>query len=225
MFKLLVVGATADAFLRWFSGLWRFFLDARLGLWLDLGLCLLTLGLFLELVGLSEEAWSVLLDAPSVRNLSSFLSCRWSCSWKDRESDTLEPRLLLRISLLDDILISSSEESEKFCIFKSSLDGLRAILSLFLLSLFRDPEDLSLSAPLLPESLIFLSFPLDLLPGRVPPCGLHEEDIQYWIIPPTNIACLAPTCFESLRALSFSLEMFQNLIFGLISVTLKTFLI
>ena len=55
------------------------------------------------------------------------------------------------------------------------MDGFRAILSrLLVLSLFLDPEDLSLSGPELPESLIGLF--LDLLPGNVPPIGLLENN-------------------------------------------------
>ena len=51
------------------------------------------------------------------------------------------------------------------------MDGFRAILSrLLVLSLFLDPEDLSLSGPELPES--FTTLCLDLLPGKVPPIGL-----------------------------------------------------
>lgn len=67
IFKLFVDGG-GGVFFRCVSGLCRDFLDDFFGLWR------LIFGLLLELDGLKEEARSVLLDAPSVTCLSSFLS-------------------------------------------------------------------------------------------------------------------------------------------------------
>ena len=94
---------------------------------------------------------------------------------------------------------SSSEESEKFCIRNNSLDGFRAILSrLLVLSLFLDPEDLSLSGPELPESLIGLF--LDFLPGSVPPIGLLENNKTIII---NNVQSTAPTYLHRETDFSF----------------------
>ena len=68
------------------------------------------------------------------------------------------------------LLLDKDHTPEQFCIRKSSLDGFLAIFSRLLVrSDFLDPDDLSRSGPLLPESLIGLFF--DFLPGRVPPIG------------------------------------------------------
>ena len=82
------------------------------------------------------------------------------------------------------------------------MDGFRAILSrLLVLSLFLDPEDLSLSWPELPESLIGLF--LDLLPGNVPPIGLLENNKT--IINKKRRAQLQPTyTLKQISLFSFS---------------------
>ena len=133
IFKLFVGGGV---FFRCVSGLCRDFLDDFFGL------CRLMFGLLLELEGLTEEARSVLLDAASVACFSSFLSAVWRLG-----SENLEPRRFIEWNSLRTVRRkSSSEESEKFCIRNNSLDGLRAIFSpLLVLSLFLDPDDLSLS--------------------------------------------------------------------------------
>ena len=67
IFKLFV-GGGGGVFFRCVSGLCRDFFDDFFGL------CRLIFGLLLELDGLTEDARSVLLDAPSVMSLSSFFS-------------------------------------------------------------------------------------------------------------------------------------------------------
>ena len=67
IFKLFV-GGGGGVFFRCVSGLCRDFLEDFFGL------CRLIFGLLLELDGLTEEAMSVLLEAPSVASFSSFLS-------------------------------------------------------------------------------------------------------------------------------------------------------
>ena len=147
-----------------FSGLFLVFEEVLFGLWRPM------LGLLREPVGLREEPRSVRLEPPSPVNGSSFLSKLLSCSWKDLESGTLlKVDLLSRESLLEDNLISSSEESVKFCIFNNSLDGFLAILSLFLLSLLLDPDERSRSLPLLPESFVLRILSLLFRFGSVPP--------------------------------------------------------
>ena len=79
------------------------------------------------------------------------------------------------------------------------MDGFRAILSrLLVLSLFLDPEDLSLSGPELPESLIGLF--LDFLPGSVPPIGLLENNKTIII---NNVQSTAPTYLHRETDFSF----------------------
>ena len=128
------------------------------------------LGLLRDPVGLSDEPGSVRLEPPSPVIRSSFFSKLLSCSWKDLESETLlQLDLLSSKSLLEDNLLSSSEESVKFCIFNNSLDGFLAILSLFLLSLLLEPDDRSRSLPLLPESFVLRILSLLFRFGSVPP--------------------------------------------------------